>query len=292
MAYKNMANDQMATASTKVALPRSFGMAKVVFAAKGLAELYQSGCAKILLPKSYCTIPHAVIINTSGGMTGGDRFEILAEVKDGASLCVTSQTAERLYRSSGGVVKISNSVIVGDDCAFEWLPQETILFDGSALERKFEVRLGQRSSFLASETLVLGRAAMGETLGFATLGDQWRIWQNGEIIYGDALRFGPNIGKSFSLSGVFANHRVLSTLLYVAPDAEQRCAEARLLLEKAVGSLAGGDGGDAKVEVAVSAWNGMLLARLIGFEAEYLRQVLIKYLQGFRGQDMPRVWHM
>ena len=130
-------------AQSKPVLQRSFGRGEICFGQTGLKRLYQKGCAKILLPKTYSTIPEAVIVNTAGGMTGGDDVEILAKVEKGASLCVTSQTAERIYRTNGGVALVHNGLKLAADSRLDWLPQETILFEGSGLARCFNVDMAK-----------------------------------------------------------------------------------------------------------------------------------------------------
>ncbi len=267
-----------AVVGTKI--QRSLGLAKVGFAQNGLETLYQSGCAKIMLPKSYCTVPEAIIVNTGGGLTGGDEFHIHAEVKENANLCVSSQTAERIYRSIGGQANVFNSIKVGAGCALEWLPQETILFNGSALQRKFEARMEMDSYLLALETMVLGRAEMGEVLTSVNYHDQWRIWRGGKIIYGDGLRIGPTDIENLSHPAVFGTNRALAVLLYVAPDANERIGEAKSLLR------------ELDIETAISAWNGMMVVRFISEETNKLRGAIKKYLLGFRGRDLPRVWYI
>ncbi|MCF6328068.1 MAG: urease accessory protein UreD [Devosiaceae bacterium] len=273
-------NQRESKTAARVKLQRSVGLAKVGFAQNGLETLYQSGCAKIMLPKSYCAIPEAIIVNTGGGLTGGDKFHIHATVKAGANLCVSSQTAERIYRSVGGQAKVLNSIKMGAGCSLEWLPQETILFEGSALNRKFEARLEMDSCLLALETLVLGRAEMGEVLTSVNFNDQWRIWRDGKIIYGDGLRIDAQALDKLSQPAVFGANRALAVLLYVAPDATERLAEAKSLLR------------ELNVETAISAWNGMIVVRFISEEANMIRSAIKKYLLGFRGRDLPRVWHM
>lgn len=153
-------------------MQRAKGCAEVGFGARGLMQLYQSGCCKVLLPKRFEPTQEAVFINTSGGVTGGDVLAYAASVEGGARLDVTTQAAERIYRTAGGEAVIENTVTVGDGCHLDWLPQETILFEGSALKRQLNVEMGESSSLLALETLVLGRKAMGETLRTAVVVDQ------------------------------------------------------------------------------------------------------------------------
>jgi len=260
-------------------MQRAKGCAEVGFGARGLTHLYQSGCCKVLLPKSFDAPQEAVFINTSGGVTGGDRLAYSASVAAGARLDVTTQAAERIYRAAGGAAVIENTVTLEDGCHLDWLPQETILFDGSALKRQLNIEMGERAHLLALETLVFGRKAMGETLRTAVVADAWRIRRGGRLIYADALRFDA-AGVGAQTGATLGGNRALATLVMVAPDAEARLDFARSLL-----AFEG-------VEAAASAWDGMLVLRFLAPDAQPLRAALISFLTQFRGRDLPRVWHM
>ena len=255
------------------------GCAEVGFGARGLKHLYQSGCSKALLPKNFKPVPEAVFINTSGGATGGDRLNYSAWVQDGARLDVTTQAAERIYRATTGEAVITNTLTLGEDCQMDWLPQETILFEGSALKRQLNVTMAESASLLAVESLVLGRRAMGENLHTASLSDQWRIRRGGRLIYADALRFDAPDAQTQS-TATLNGHRALATIVVVAPDAEDRLKFARSMLPF------------PDVEAAASAWNGILTLRFLAPDAQPLRKALISFLTQFRGRDLPRVWHM
>lgn len=259
------------------ALQRAVGKAEVGFSANGLSHLYQSGCAKVLLPNSYTDRAEAVFINTAGGVTGGDKLALDVTLAENAALTLTTQAAERVYKSTGGSANISNTVALGEGATLDWLPQETILFDASALDRRLTVEMRETASFLATETVVLGRRAMGETLSQALLTDRWHIYRGGKPAYVDTLRFNDptQLANRATLNG----QRALTTLVYIAPDAEDRLAQARTLLP-------------SDIEAAASAWNDMLVARFLAPDAQPLRAALIAFLTAFRGRDMPRVWHM
>ncbi len=260
-------------------MQRAKGRADVGFGVHGLKTLYQSGCAKVLLPQNFHPVPEAVFINTSGGVTGGDQLAYSASVQENAALTVTTQAAERIYRASSGVANITNTLALAAHSQLAWLPQETILFEGSALSRRIDVNMDKTSTLLALEMLVLGRRAMGETLQQARLSDQWRIRRNGRLVYADALRFSEPKSETQSRA-TFNGHRALATLVYVAPDAEDRVSSVRTLL-----AFEG-------VEAAASAWNGLLVVRFLAPDAQPLRKALILFLTAFRGGDLPRVWHM
>ncbi|NOR64158.1 MAG: urease accessory protein [Rhodobacteraceae bacterium] len=264
---------------TQKNIQRAKGRAEVGFGAGGLTHLYQSGCGKALLPNNFRPTPEVVFINTSGGVTGGDKLHYAASVEEGARLDVTTQAAERIYRAADGKAEITNTLTLGENCQLDWLPQETILFDGAALKRQLNVEMGESASLLALETLVLGRKAMGETLSKAAVSDQWRIRRGGRLVYADALRFNLPELPTQSVA-TLADNRALATLVYVAPDAEDRLQFARSLLVY------------PEVEAAASAWNGILIFRFLAPDAEPLRKALISFLTQFRGREMPRVWHM
>ena len=260
-------------------MQRAKGRAKAGFGARGLKHLYQSGCAKVLLPQRFAPVPEAVFINTSGGVTGGDRLAYAASVEEGAALTVTTQAAERIYRASAGEANIINTLTLGEGGQMAWLPQETILFEGAALKRQLNVKMGESASLLAVETLVLGRKAMGETLHAAKLSDQWRIRRGGRLIYADAMRFSEPALETQS-AGTLNGHRALATLVYVAPDAEDRVSSVRARLQY------------EGVEAAASAWNGQLVVRFLAKDAQPLRTALTSFLTEFRGCTLPSVWHM
>lgn len=221
----------------------------------------------------------AIFINTSGGVTSGDRLHYAAQVKGGAQLDVTTQAAERIYRAPNGAGEITTTLRLDAQSRLDWLPQETILFEGAALKRQLNIEMGERASLLALETLVLGRKAMGETLRKARLSDQWRIRRGGRLVYADAVRFDAPEAQTMSAATLGGN-RALATLVYVAPDAEARLDFARGLL------------GLSEVQAAASAWNGMLALRFLAPDAYPLRKALISFLTEFRGRTLPRVWHM
>lgn len=153
------------TAHFPQSMQRSHGTAHLSFRADGariaLGDLRQQGSAKVLLPH-VGAVPEAVFLNTSGGITGGDRLRYGLDLGAGVRAVATTQTAERAYRASAGVGRMEVALTVGAGGWLDWLPQETILFQGSALHRETMVDLAGAAGCLVLESVVLGRAAMGE----------------------------------------------------------------------------------------------------------------------------------
>ncbi|CAN5170432.1 urease accessory protein UreD [soil metagenome] len=245
-----------------------------------LAENYQSGSARFRFPN---TEPPdrftAVLLNTAGGITGGDEFSTSVTLADGADAAVTTQAAERIYRRSAGMARIETTLTLGKGATLAWLPQETILFDRAGLARSLSAEIDETASLLAVESIVLGRAAMGETIATSALTDRWRIRRGGRMVFADGLRLEGDATSILSGGATGKGATALATLVLVAPDAERRLSVARATLA------------DCGAEAGASAWNGMLVARLLAPGGAPLRAALIRLIESLRGLSMPRVWH-
>jgi urease accessory protein len=241
-----------------------------------LSGLRQRGSAKCLLPRVVAE-PEAVYLNTAGGITGGDRFDYAAEAGAGARLTCTTQAAERVYRARpGSVGRLASRLRLGAGARLDWLPQETILFDGGALERALEVEMAEDATLLAVEPLVLGRERMGETVREGHFLDRWRIRRAGRLVFADTLRLTGPVAEIAARPGLWGANRAAASLLLVAPGAEERLAAARAALPP---------------EGGASAWEGMLAARLLAPDGRALRRALVRLLTVFR-PEMPRVWSL
>ena len=227
---------------------------------------------KILLPRGGS---EAVIVNTSGGITGGDRLQVAIDAGAAEALTVTTQAAERIYRSAGGFGQVLNDLTIEAGARIDWLPQETILFDGAALERRLTVRMAGDATLLALESLVFGRAAHGETIRRLHLRDHWRIWRDGRLTHAEAVRMDDMATSPATLEGA----RAIATLVFAARGAETARDAARALIP---------DG----VEAAVTALPGMVLARLMAPSAQALRTAIIPLIRHFRAGPPPRVWQL
>ena len=264
-------------------LQRARGRAEVGFVHAGgrtrLADLHQSGCAKAMLPQ-VSGAPEVVFLNTAGGLTGGDRLEYSLSLAPGGRASATTQTAERAYEASRGVARVSCRMSVGAGGALDWLPQETILFDRSALERTTEIDLAGNARLLLCETLVLGRAAMGETVRHLWLSDRRAIRRDGRPVLIDAVRMD---GETLAMGGnpaMLGEARAVAVLALVEPGAEDALGPVRGLLSQ------------EGVEAAASGWDGKLVIRLMARDGWPLRRLMVKLLEHIRGTVPPRVWQI
>ena len=264
---------QRAQGRAEVAMTRTRGATR-------LRRLYQQGCAKALLPRVHGGMPEAVLINTSGGITGGDRLDYGIVLDAGAALTVTTQAAERIYRARDETGVLAVDLGVGPGARLDWLPQETILFEGGRLARRLGADLAEDAELTVLESVVLGRAAMGETLRDATLTDHWRLRRNGRLVHAEALRLGPDIGAATASRAALGGARAFATLVHRAPGAHHRLDAARALLE--------GIG----VPAAASARPDLLILRFLAPDGAPLRAALFRFVMAFRGSPLPRVWSL
>ncbi len=240
-----------------------------------LRDLHQSGCAKLFLPRGHGPMREGVFVNTAGGLTGGDTLHSAVTLEPGAVLTCTTQAAERIYRSAGGAARVTAQLTLEPGAAIAWLPQETILFDRSALHRRVTVEMAEDAELVLVEMLTLGRAAMGEHAIAASLDDGRMIRRGGRLITHDTQRATLPLPADPALLGDATS---LATLIVVAPDAEDRCA--------ALHAMPDADG----VEAAASAWEGRLVARFLSPAPHRLRRVLARALGALRGTPLPHRW--
>ncbi|MFD1796594.1 urease accessory protein UreD [Paracoccus aurantiacus] len=261
-----------------VDMQRSAGAACVAVDRARLTGLSQSGSAKAMLPRTHGAVPEIVFLNTSGGLTAGDRLDYEIDLAPGTRATATTQTAERAYRAEGGTARAGVRLRVGAGGALDWLPQETILFDGSALSRETEVDLEGDAAFLGVETVVLGRAAMGETVARACFRDTRRIRRDGRLELLDPFRLDSAALSRAAGPALLNGARAFAVLILSAPAAEDRLGDMRAAEV------------EPGVEIAASAMPGRLILRALAADAWPLRQQMARLIQILRPGGLPRVW--
>jgi urease accessory protein len=245
-----------------------------------IERLFQEGAAKIRLPQRATDPLEAVLINTAGGMTGGDRLSWTVSVGDDAHAMLTTQACEKIYRSSGGEAASTIALEVGAGASLAWLPQETILFDGSAFRRTIQADFAPGARGLIVEATLFGRLTMGETVQRGLFRDRWRIRGGGRLVHAEDFAIGPEVAHRLAAAAATGGAPAIATVLALRDDAEELLATARAII---------GHGGGA------SAWRigetGKFLARLIAEDGYGLRKRLIPLLQMLNGAaGLPKVW--
>ena len=243
-----------------------------------LADLAQAGSAKLMLPRVDGDVPEAVFLNTSGGLTGGDAISFALQVGDGVRLTASTQTAERAYASNQGAAQMQVSATVGAGGRLDWLPQETILYQASNLHRCTEIDLAETATCLTSESLVLGRAAMGETLTSARLHDHRMFRRAGRPVWSETFLIDDAVLARRDSAALLAGAQALGLVALVAQGAED--ATAPLL---ALPSVAG-------ARLSASGWDGRCLVRVLAPDGLTLRKQMAQIIKTLSARPLPRVW--
>lgn len=261
---------------------RAFGNAEVRLVAAGpvtrLADLRQEGSARAMLPRSSPERPDVVFLNTSGGLTSGDRIGFSLDLAAGARVTATTQTAERAYLALEGPARLRVAMSAGAGADLVWLPQETILFEGSDLERETVVDLQDGAGCLLLEMVVLGRRAMGERPKVARLADRRRVTLRGRPFWVEQLRL--EAGAVTDGPAVLGGGSAFATLAF--------CGAGR---EAAVDGLRAVPVPEG-VTAGVSGWNGRCLLRAVAAEPWPLKLYLGAAMARLTGRPLPRVWQM
>jgi urease accessory protein len=247
-----------------------------------IERLYQEGSAKIRMPEVRMDPLEAILINTAGGLTGGDRIAWEIEAGPCASVAVTTQACEKLYRSRSGEARASVRLSGEEGARIAWLPQETIVYDRSSFARRLEVDLAERSEALIVEATLFGRLAMGETVSQARFSDRWRVRQGGRLVHAEAVSIGPDLAAMLGRPAVAGGALAIATVLLVSPDAGTFLPQAR--------EIVGEEGGASFWTVGGT---GKLLARLVAGDGYGLRKRLAPLVGLLNGQaGLPKVWSL
>lgn len=263
------------------AQPRAIGAVTVTAKPRDgltvLDTLHQQGSLKLLFPQSRDGALTGVILNTAGGITGGDRFQVTAHAGDGCDLTLTTQAAERAYRAQPEETgKVQTRLSAAPGARLDWLPQETILYDGSALQRSLRIDVHGDARVLVVEPVVLGRAAMGEILHDLAFRDRIDFSRDGELLFSDRSTLSGSAVVQLSGPATGGGCGAMVAVLFAAPDAERFLAPARALLPRT--------GGVSMIR------DGVLFARLLAPDGFLLRQALLPLINLLRPAPLPRTW--
>lgn len=247
-------------------------------------RLFQEGSARIRLPKVPPGAPlEAVIINTAGGLTGGDHMDWQFEAGEGARMSLTTQACEKTYKANGITeARVTVGLKLQSASSIAWLPQETILFDRARLQRTIDVDMAADARLLMVEPVVFGRLAMDEAVLQGLFRDRWRIRVDGRLLHAEETRIGPDIDADLNRMAIAAGGLAIAAVVMIAPEAETRLDAVRQIV---------GRSGGASFVSPRGAQTGKLLARLVAKDSYELRQrlgPLIRLLNPDGG--LPKVW--
>jgi urease accessory protein len=243
-----------------------------------LAQLHQAGCLRARFPRPHGGMLEAVLVNTAGGVTDGDVLTLRLDAAAGSAMTVSTPSAERIYRALPGAApaRIEIDVQVAAGARVDYLPQETILFDRCALDRSLRIDLHPAGMYLGVEALLFGRPLSGEMMRQVSVRDRISLLRGGRLVLQDAVRLQGEVQSLLATRASAAGAAAVATILFAAPDAEAALDAVRAALE-------GADAG-------ASAWDGILMARIVAPDGQALRRVVVAVLGVLRSESLPRLW--
>jgi urease accessory protein len=270
-------------------LQRAEGSCRVVLSGSErgtrVMDVFQRSPIRIMFPRiGGGGVEEAVFINTAGGIAGGDRLEFDVTAQAGASIAVTSQAAEKVYRALNEPARISTKLKAYESAKLAWLPQETIVFNWGRVSRETDVELSSGAELLALEWIVLGRAAHGEEMVGGHLTDGWRIKKDGQLIWADSFRVTDEIFPHVRRNALLSNCTAVGTLVYFGPALDTRLE----FLRDVASSL--------ECHCAVTFVGGLIIVRFAAIVSSDLRLALRNFLQQFNREfgpgpfRVPKMW--
>lgn len=241
-------------------------------------SLHEYGGYRIKCPSARADVLEAVMINTGGGVAGGDRISLSAEAGAGSQLAMTTATAERIYRANAAPTKIDVRLRAGAGATLAWLPQASILFSGAVFHRHLDAEVACDASLLIAETTVYGRTASGEVVTAGGFTDQWRITREGRLVFAESVRLEGDVASTLARPAVAAGAPVHALLVCVAPDIEARREAVRAALA------------DTDALAGVSAWNGLLVVRLAATRLDTMAMCLRAVTSALTVVPLPAAW--
>jgi urease accessory protein len=279
----NVSPFEVAAPATLPPSIRASGALKLVVAhmdsGTAAEDIAESGPLRVRFPRVREERLEAILINTAGGIVGGDKLAFEIEAREEASLSVTSQAAEKIYRSNGLISRVSVSLKVEKHAELFWLPQETILFDRARIERKIEADVSSEGSLAICEAVVFGRDAMGEKVERGLLRDRWSIRSDGKLIFADALTLDGDVKATLNRIAAMNGMIAMATMVVVSRDAMSKLDAVR---EELTG---------AGIEAGASAFDGMLVARVLAEDSIALRASVLSALEA-AGTPPPRAYSL
>ena len=236
-------------------------------------------------------ICHAVIVHPPGGIVAGDSLAVDLRVDAGAHALATTPGAQKWYRSTGAPATAITRLCVADDATLEWMPQETMVFDGARAKQTLEIELAPKSRFFGWEMLCLGRTARGESfvtgefrqsIRLVRAGGGAPLWRESMLLSGsDALMTSP-LG--------FRGLPVSATAWIALPDFDSGAASADVV------AAVRAELGEAPLAAASSPEPGLIVIKAMGEAPEAVRNLLIGVWKKIRLHVFtreaipPRIW--
>ncbi len=224
---------------------------------------------------------HVIVVHPPGGIAGGDELELKVDARENASALLTTPGAAKWYRSAGAWAK--QSLAFGVRGRLEWLPQETIVFDGALAQASCELDLDADAGLIGWDIVCLGRTGSGERFQRGSYRSSIRLRRAGRLLWLERARIDGGGGLLDSPAGL-GGSPVFGTLFASFPSMETMILEDLRSQEPVSG------------RGAVTMLPGVLLARYLGDSSEAARRYFAALWRMLRprlaGREAiePRIW--
>ena len=270
------------------------GAARLSWKAQGgathLDDLYNTDPLRFLFPRTARGEPEtAVLVTTSGGLVGGDRLDISVTAGAGSRGLAMTQAAEKVYGSAGPTTEITAAFTADENAWLEWLPHETILFDGARLTRRTRLNLAPGAQAIAGEILVFGRVACGETIRAGAVRETWEVRRDDRLVWADTFHVNGDWPAVMEARAGLDGKRAMATVVCAGedPDAIRAAAQAAL-----------GDHETPALRAGATVISDLVIVRILADQPEDLRAALTDVWGALRtsmsdfSRALPRLWHM
>lgn len=222
---------------------------------------------------------HVYVLHPPGGVVAGDCLSIDINAATDSTALVTTPAAGKFYRSDGKLARQTVALTVRTGASLEWLPQETIIYEGAQVASQLWLELAAEARFLGWEMLTLGRPAANEGFTSGEVSMSWQIFRAGELFYRERLMIDA---QAFAANWGLSGHSACGTLF--------ACPATAVQLES-VQQLIGDSAGRG-----VTLIDDMLICRALDTRADRLRDFFQLVWRTLRPDVVkrvacsPRIW--
>ena len=269
-------------------LERASGELKIIFDSKEITDLRSKNPLRAYPnDDGFDDIQTACLVNISGGVVSGDTHHVNVTIKDNTKARIFPQAAEKIYPTYNNLTaNIRNEINLGSNSWFEWLPQETIIYDNAKLNRSLALNAKSNTEALLGEIVVLGRVASGEKPNDIFLKDKIEINSNNKLRWMDTILLNNNLRTAGNSLARLNNCNCFFTIIFLTSNPEDDLDALNEMIEEKT----------PHNYLSITCVNGVIIIRGIYTNPLNLRkkfaEIWMKIRNNLRGliNEMPKLW--
>ncbi|MGI6007487.1 MAG: urease accessory protein UreD [Ruminococcus sp.] len=230
-----------------------------------LADVFFTAPFKIMEPFPKDGGLQVMMLSASAGVMAGDRQRFTFRIGENSRMEFVSQSFEKIHKMKEGWAERYMDVMVEPNALFDFYPQPTIPFAGSAYKSRMEINLQDETSrFGLYEILSCGRSASGERFQYRFYHSLIRIRRGGKLIYRDNTRYHPGRMEMEGI-GMYESYTHLANLFLTGNRVEKGGAEEKI--KDIIEETSDVEGGITRLE------SGDVAIRVLGRRAQTLQNL-------------------